>query len=408
MRPLIRLLKTSPVFVPVLLLANVLLRLTDLLAVWTAPKPAEAGPSLLLIKLDLLGDYVLFRAWLRYLKQHPDYQHYRFTLVGNPAYRSLAETFDADLIDRFVWVDIYQLATRPRYRFGIVWQLRQRRYDVTLDPTYSRVLVLNDFLVAASGAPVRVGCVTDFTNAKRWEAAWGDRLFTKLLPMQPGIIFEAERYRQTFSALLKTELPLLRPVFDPAKLPALPMTLPRPYLLLAPGASEPKNRWPITHLAEIVQRVRTEFPAINLIVTGVAAEQPLVDELRAMLPDNILIVNTMGKLSIPGLVAAVAGAQAVLANDSGTAHIAAAVGVGCVVPSRGKSLVRWHPYPADLAPLSRTVYPPGLSPFSPVLIAKAADFQKDSPIPISRVGVDAVWAALRPLLGQDRAAPAVG
>ncbi len=408
MRTLIRLLKTSPVFVPVLWVANLLLWLSDQLAQLTTPNPTDDGPSLLIVKLDLLGDYVLFRPWLRYLKNHPHYQHYRFTLLGSTAFRSLAETFDADLIDQFIWVDIYKLATQPQYRFGMVRQLRQRRYDLTLDPTYSRVLVLNDFLVAASGAPVRIGCVTDFTNIKRWEASWGNRLFTRLLPTQPGILFEAERYRQTFSALLQTNLGLLRPRFEADQLPALPMVLPKPYLLLAPGASEPKNRWPMQHVANVVQRIHHDFPDLNFVVTGVAAEQPLFDELRTALPSTITLTNTMGQLSVPGLVAVVAGARAVLANDSGTAHIAAAVGVGCVVPSRGKSLVRWHPYPVEIGPLSRTVYPPELSPFSPAVAAQAIALQADSPIPISQVGVDAVWDALWPLLGQNRTAATVG
>ncbi len=355
LKTVIRFLKTAPLMVPVLAGINSALWLIDRFAIWTSPVPKTDPNALLVIKVDLLGDYILFRAYLRYLKQHPTYQQYRLTFVGNIAFRQIAQYVDADLVNRFIWVDIYKLTTNPRYRFQTVRQIRQTGYALTFCPSYSRVLVLDDFLALASGAPIRIGCVPDSTNAKPWEVWLGNRCYTQLLPTIPQIMFEAERNREIISELLHEEVPLLSVGF-PHQFIKVPV-LPPPYMIISPGAGAPDKIWPMARFAEILTYLNDKYPTYKLVITGTPAEQPLMNELRHCLPVGFPLIDKVGKLTQEDLITVVAHAHFVLANDSGIVHIAAALNVTCMSLSAGKSLVRWHPYPAAMTTCIHYVYP---------------------------------------------------
>ena len=64
--------------------------------------------SLLLIRLDAIGDYVLFRNYIEILKKSEKYKDFNITLLGNSAWKSLSEELDGEYIDKFIWLDRYK------------------------------------------------------------------------------------------------------------------------------------------------------------------------------------------------------------------------------------------------------------------------------------------------------------
>ena len=80
---------------------------TALLDQWAKYRyqPQEsAKAALLVIKVDEIGDYVLFRNYLQALKTNQQFQVDELHLLGNQAWRSLAEHFDDKVVDRFIWI----------------------------------------------------------------------------------------------------------------------------------------------------------------------------------------------------------------------------------------------------------------------------------------------------------------
>lgn len=68
-----------------------------------------------------------------------------------------------------------------------------------------------------------------------------------------------------------------------------------------------------------------------IVLVGAPKEQPFVAEVLAALPDATGIRNAAGSTDLPGLVALLASARAVLSTDSGPAHLANALGTPTVV-----------------------------------------------------------------------------
>jgi len=93
--------------------------------------------SLLIIRLDAIGDYVLFRNYIEVLKNSEKYKDYKITLVGNIAWKSIAEELDSKYIDNFIWTDREKFEKNFIYRYKKLKKISSKGYDVVINPTYS-------------------------------------------------------------------------------------------------------------------------------------------------------------------------------------------------------------------------------------------------------------------------------
>ena len=97
------------------------------------------------------------------------------------------------------------------------------------------------------------------------------------------------------------------------------------YYVFAPGAEfGPAKRWPAAHFAELARQL--DLPVVLL---GSGKELELCEDIA--LPVNQAqagkCLNLAGKTSLAHAFAAIAAAKAVVSNDSGLMHVAAAFGV---------------------------------------------------------------------------------
>ncbi|MVM32222.1 lipopolysaccharide heptosyltransferase family protein [Spirosoma sp. HMF4905] len=396
LKNIIRILKTSPLLIPILGLIDLTLYLIDQLAILTAGSVSRKPNTLLILRIDVLGDYLLFRPYLRAIRQSTKYKDYAITLCANSAIRTVAEVFDHDLIDTFIWTDMYKLSTRPLYRFRFVQKLRQQGFASVFCPTYSRVLVLDDFLAKATGASERVGCLTDFANIKRWEAWFGNQLYTRLLPSGEGLVFELERNRRIVEAFLEEPLLAEQPRFNTAY--AKPVLVPGQYTILSLGAGQDFRVWPADRFAEVARYILTTYPDQHIILTGAPSEMSYADAFLKYVPESEQVINLTGKLSIPELIYVLSKADLLIANETGIVHLAASTNTPTIVISQGKSLVRWHPYSPPLHDRIIHLYPEYIEQNRSNLLPIAHKFNPESPFPITIIETDRVVRQLDILL----------
>ncbi|RYC67669.1 MULTISPECIES: glycosyltransferase family 9 protein [Spirosoma] len=395
-KSLIRTLKTSPLLTPVLALIDLTLFLVDTLAILSAGRVQRRPRSLLIIRVDVLGDYLLFRNYLATIRQSDRFRGYAITLCANLPIRTIAETFDSDLVDAFLWTDIYKLSTQPVYRFRFMRQLRRQGFEVVFCPTFSRVLVLDDFLARVSGAPERVGCLTDFVNIKRWEAWFGNQLYTRMIDSGAGILFEQERNRRITEQFLSQPVPTSSLHLDSQR--AKPVAVPDRYVVLSLGAGQDFRIWPASRYAQVTQFIRKNYPAYHIVLTGAPNEQVYSDAMLALLADHSAILDLTGRLSIAELIYVVNHASLLITNETGIVHIAASTQTPTIVASQGKSLVRWHPYPHPSGAHIHHLYPDFVEQHRHRLDQIAPQFNPESPFSIDVISVERVIGAVQSLL----------
>lgn len=109
-----------------------------------------------------------------------------------------------------------------------------------------------------------------------------------------------------------------------------------PYAVVHPGATAESRRWPPERFAAVADVLAERAP---VVLTGAPGEEPLTaavaERMRASATD------LCGRTSLGGLAAVVSSAALLVSNDSGPAHLAAALGTPSVTVFLAGDPDRW-------------------------------------------------------------------
>ncbi|GAB7189329.1 glycosyltransferase family 9 protein [Kineococcus sp. NUM-3379] len=112
---------------------------------------------------------------------------------------------------------------------------------------------------------------------------------------------------------------------DDLRLRPRPLLPPAGPVVVHPGAAFPSRRWPVPRWAQVTRElVGAGHP---VVLTGSPDERHLTEELAALAPGAL---DLGGRLDLEGLADVVGRSRLVLSGDTGTAHLATALGVPSV------------------------------------------------------------------------------
>jgi heptosyltransferase-2 len=203
-------------------------------------------------------------------------------------------------------------------------RLRAGRFDAA-------VLFPNSFhaawLARRAAIPERWGYARDLRG-------W---LLTRAIPPRRGVT-QAAYYLDLVTALGAPTVPLTASLIIPEALSTNTETTLRhsgwqgePIVAFAPGAAfGPAKRWPPSRVGLVAAQLRAA-EAVTPVFVGTAADRDAIDEavaaFRADSRGDARVIDLGGRTDLPTLAAVLARCEAVLSNDSGAMHVAAAVGV---------------------------------------------------------------------------------
>ena len=101
----------------------------------------------------------------------------------------------------------------------------------------------------------------------------------------------------------------------------------RPLVVVHPGATDPRRRWPAGKFAELAAACAAD--GFRVVIVGDGSEKELAETISG-LASSAAVTSVAGALDMAGLVALLGKADAVVANDSGPRHLAQALGVPTV------------------------------------------------------------------------------
>lgn len=277
-----------------------------------------------LLKPSALGDIVHSLPVLSALRRRFPDAH--ITWVVNRAYEPLLRghpdlnetmAFDRNLT-RAGW-----LATAATLaRFG--GALRQKHFDLVID---LQGLLRSGLMARATAAPRRVGL-----SCSREGAGW---FYTDIVHVPGGLngMHAVDRYWRVAEALGVGDGPkrFVVPLPETARRRAAEamVGLPRPWLALAVGSRWQTKRWRPSHFAALARRAQAEFGG-TIIFVGTPDEAATAAQVREGLTGPSLDLS--GLTTLPELAAVLALCDAMVANDTGPLHLAAALGRPVVAP----------------------------------------------------------------------------
>jgi heptosyltransferase II len=354
-----------------------------------AASPRRHVPDNLMVRVpNWVGDAVMAVPALRELRRI--FSGARITLVARPWVSGL---FDGEhLADECVAIsDARGFFGRASQFVAEAHRLRRKRFDAA-------VLLQNAFGAAlfarAAGARFVAGYATDGRRA----------LLNHVVPFEPDYkSLHQVRYYLNIAAEMERMLtgeshvemdgakPTLRADAEAkaraeALLAASGITTRAPIVAINPGATNSRaKQWLPDRFAETADRL-SERDGFQTVIVGAAGDTVAASEVARRMKSNAAMLA--GKTDIGELKAVLASAALVLSNDTGAAHVSAALGVPTVVVFGPTEHVSTRPL-SDLATVVRHNVE-----CSPCML-------RDCPIDhrcMTRVEVDDVYRAARNLL----------
>lgn len=305
------------------------------------PKKSIGNESVLLVRLDLIGDFVI---WLDAAKEFKNlYPNKYIVLYANSSWASLAEKLP--YWDQVIAVDVPRLRADHLYRLGVLVKAHWWGFGIAIQPTYSREYV-GDLVIRATRAAELIAHLGDFNNITVEHKTISDAWYTRLISttVSPAVEFtlNAELIRSLGKPEFKSALPIL-PVL--AELPS-DMEIKTPYCVIVPGASWAPKTWPTDNFAQVAKQIQGQY-GLKIVLCGTASEQGLCKRVAMTCGGDVL--DFAGKTSLSQFVELIRHAALVVANDSSSVHIAAATGVRVVCILGGGHYGRFLPYHLDLS-----------------------------------------------------------
>ena len=285
---------------------------------------------MLLIKPSSLGDIVHTLPVVSAIRQHRPDVHITWVVK-----RQWAE-----LVERVGGVDrVWPVAPSARGWIEAGFKLRAERFDLAID---LQGLFRSSLLARLSGAPIRIG----FANGREGSPVF----YTHRVTVPTPDVHAVNRY---LSALTVLGVPLPRkPQFefrfleeDVAEVRGIcrrrGLLLDSPWIAMNVGARWPTKRWPLTSFATVVDQL-CESRLAQVALIGSADDRQLAESLRALTKSPL--IDLCGEIPLKGLPALLSTATAMITNDSGPMHIAAALKLPVIALFGPTSAARTGPY----------------------------------------------------------------
>lgn len=278
-----------------------------------------------------LGNFIMFTPALRLLRER--YPNARIDLqVGNNT------GCEQVLAGAGLFENTYNLpySAGPGAWLRRAKEISDARYDLTINEFHSHSWPLT-FLLAASGAPFRLGHVT----SPGWSRRFSRYSFAFNLPVaMREDEHEIERYIDLVACVGARRIAVseARPLMHLAD---EDRAFARGFLENGHGraartigfqaGTSPTMRWkqwPIERYREVIARVMADSPDSHIILFGSAAEEEMIREMAHGLEGKVSLAA--GKTSVKQAAALIEQCDLLVCNDSGLMHAAVAVGTPVV------------------------------------------------------------------------------
>ncbi len=317
---------------------------------------SQAAPDpnrVLVVRNDSIGDYLLYRPWLRLLAQQVRGRGQHLTLAANALWAPLARAWDADLFDELLVVEFGRFQKDLGYRAEVLRTIGAGGYGEVIYPLHVREPAVENF-IRFLRAPIRVAS----QGEHRTDAWFGllDQGYTALLPTAPETLFEYDRNGEFFTNWLATQaLRLPAEVHPPLHLPVSAVEAARfqlpgapPAIVLFPGASARQKQWPVAHFAALARGLHQRYgEQYRLVLAGSPADDVLAKRIQQA-AGSVPLTNLCGQTTLPELTALLSQAQLLISNDTVAAHLATQLGTPCLVVLMGENYGKFFPYPPAL------------------------------------------------------------
>lgn len=285
---------------------------------------------ILCIRLDALGDVIMTGPALRALKESaPDRQISLLTSSSGAEAGRLMPFLEEVLLYEAPWMKAGDVRDSAAVDRRLIAQLRAARLDAAIIFTvYSQNPLPAALLCYLADIPLRLGhcrenpykLFTDWIREPEPDTCIRHEV-RRQLDLVQWIGAHAEDERLTLA------IPSAAHEAIDSLLTSTGLSGTDRFVVIHAGASAASRRYPPDQFAVVARRVAEDF-GCGIVFTGTESERDLVETIRAAA--GVPSYSMVGQLDLASLAALLARARLLISNNTGTVHVAAAVGTPVV------------------------------------------------------------------------------
>jgi ADP-heptose:LPS heptosyltransferase len=346
---------------------------------------------LLIVKLDGIGDYILFRDCIRFIRESSLYRGYKLLLVGNSAYKDIAENQDANDIQNFLWVDINKTRWNLFYRKRLLDTINTYKVHTIFHPTYSRCFYVDE-LIKNVKAHAKYAVDGDTRNILSWVKRISNTYYSNILTLNREVIFEFQRNKNVTEQFLHTTIALPKPQL---KISSSVSVTKKKYVILFPDAFAKNRLWPVDKFAEIAGYIIDNYD-YDIVVAGTnkSNAEYIVKKVHSHKLRDATLQTTLMQLA-----ELVHNAELLISNDTSAVHIGVAVNANVICVSNGNTYGRFVPYPTQVYSRIITLFPEDIENEKLSDVQASEKYLHGSEYSISSVSTGQVKQAITTMLG---------
>lgn len=291
----------------------------------------DAARNILCVRLDSLGDVLMTTPAFRALKEGGPER--RLTLLTSQAGAAAAELIP-EVDETIVYDAPWLKATAPRRdsgpEYAMAEDLRRRGFDAAVIFTvYSQNPLPSAFLCYMAGIPLRLAHCRE--NPYQLLSDWvkepePERFVRHEVRRHLDLVAKVSCRPRNENLSLTIPPAATRVVTD--FLCGLPLDPERPWAVVHAGASAPSRRYPPRSFAAAARLlIRRGW---QLVFTGSEDERDLVRSIVGALGKDAPAWSAAGRFTLAELAGLIAQAPVLISNNTGPAHMAAALGTPVV------------------------------------------------------------------------------
>lgn len=325
-------------------------------------RPRRKTGKILIARTDGVGDYILWLSVERHIRGlYPD-SHIEMVFDDRKPTPQLAR--------HDPWIDSYfSLPIVTWRRFWSVYTMLNKEYDIIIQPVYSR-LAMTDILLFAAKAHVRITIDTNGQYLTKQELKWSNSGYDVITAALNETRHELFRCAELLHGLGMEDVRACLP--DISCLNIEKKKLADNYIMIFPSASWSGKIWEKEKYVKVIRWLMHKFSGkiylcgdyqdreiCQWIADSVNQEECLNLKLGSVNQKGRLnlksgsgnqsrrLSSIAGKIDLVWLTAYIKGARAVIGNDTGAIHIAAACRVPSLAVVAQREIGRFMPYQTD-------------------------------------------------------------
>jgi len=343
--------------------------------------------------MDAIGDYILFRNFIKELKQSEKFKNHKIILCGNIIWKDLAEAYDSQYISEFIWIDKKKFWEKSnwKYHYKMLFKIYLSGFETLILPNDTDFKMSN-YLLKKDWAEKTISTGNRsvyFFNDIRAYSRNGNEDSDDA---KKGL-FQFLRNKNFVESITGEKINLVKPTLPVKKVKRSG----EKYFVIFPGAGTDFRRWSAENFAELIKSYLQKFN-YKILICGAKDDYEVAQKIKDLAGTD-LVENFTGKTSLPELVELIAGSELLISNETCSVHIAAAVDTPVICISNGNHFGRFHPYPESITEFVKTIYPDEIysdgSEFHKLAekyhISSDLDINKIKPSQVSRLTED-FWA----------------